>query len=127
MEQFLKLTTMTTIQDYTNTSEFYRIPSPKGEQEVADLQAAINEGERIFADTFGVLPSTENVEAVKFFVFAYWLQWQRLRKTSAGAGAKLRFTQAENEYDQLRRITAYKRACIMMGRSDLQLLKIFNY
>lgn len=118
---------MTQASDYTNTREFYRIPKPFGEQESADLDAAISEGERLFADTFGVAPSAENVEAVKHFVFANWLRWQTLRKTSAGASAKLEFTQAQNRADETRRVTAWNRACELMGRTDRKIHKIFNY
>lgn len=118
---------MTSITDYINTHEFYRIPRPFGEQESADLDAAILEGERLFADTFGVTPSAENAEAVKFFVFANWLRWQSLRKTSAGAGAKIDFTQAQNRSDETRRVTAWNRACELVGQSDKRIIKIFNY
>lgn len=119
---------ITQIADYTaaEVQEFYKIPAPVGAQDTADLQAAIAEGEREFADTFKVEASAENVEAVKFFVFAHWLRWQALRKTSAGAGAKLNFTQSQNYQDQQRSVIAYNRACVIMNRKDLKLHKIFN-
>lgn len=118
---------ITQVSDYIDTAEFYRIPCPVGGQEKADLEAAIAEGERLFSDTFGVEPDGGNVEAVKFFVFAFWLKSQVLRKTSAGASARLNFTQSANEYDQTRRVVAYNRACVMMKRDDLKLHKIFNH
>lgn len=118
---------MTIVADYIDTNEFYRIPKPIGESERLDIEAAIAEGERSFYDTFGIAPNDDNLEAVKFFVFAFWLRIQSLRKTSAGASAKLNFTQSQNYADQTRRVTAYNRACEMMQRKDLKLIKIINY
>lgn len=117
---------MTTVNDYRDNSKFYYVPAGVGSQEVADLTAAIAEGEQKFADLFGVAPSEENVEAVKHYVFAYWLRWQSLRKTSAGASAKINFTQSQNHVDTERFVTAYNRACVIMGRTDLKLHRLFN-
>lgn len=93
---------------------------------MADLSAAIEEGENEFADTFGIMPSEANIEAVKYFVFAFWLKVQAVRKTSAGASAKINFTQSQNVHDSTRRIVAYNRACTIMGRAELKLHRLFN-
>lgn len=116
----------TELTDYISTNEFYRIPSPMGGVDEMELLGVISEGERKFADTFGVEPNEENADAVRFFVFAFWLKVQSLKKTAQGASAKVRFNQAENHFDTTRYYYAYNRACELMGAKDKKLVRIIN-
>lgn len=119
-----------TIEDFTQTQEFYRIPQPTGPADTADLVGALSEGERQFMETFRVVETEiidERLEALKYFAFAFWLRWQATRKTPSGAGAKINFTQSQNYIDEPRRYQAYNRACFIMGRPDLKMFKILNH
>lgn len=116
--------------DFTDTSSFYRIPMPLGVSDAADLDGCIAEGEKEFCETFNVAPADiadDALEALKYFTFAFWLRMQGLRKTAAGAGAKINFTQSQNYVDTARRYQAYNRACSLMGREDKKMFKIINY
>lgn len=119
------------VSDFIETTEFYRIPNLQGRAaDTADLEGVIAQGERKFCETFAVTPTQitgDAVEALKFFTFALWLRMQATRKTSAGAGAKVNFTQSQNFIDEPRRYEAYNQACTIMGRNDLKMLKILNH
>lgn len=118
---------VTTLDDYIKTDEFYRIPAPMGAGESSNLSGCIAEGEKTFADTFGVSAEEADREAVKYFVFSFWLRNSRLVKTANGLSAKVRYNQADANYDQKRAVTAYNRACKIMKRTDLKLKPILNY
>lgn len=112
------------------TTEFYRIPAPVGQQDVADIEGCISEGQNHFCEVFGVKESDitgSSVEALKYFTFAFWLRMQATRRTPSGAGAKVNFTQSQNYVDEPRRYQAYNRACHIMGRDELKMFKILNH
>lgn len=116
-----------TLDDFVETTEFYRIPRPTGAYDTADLLGIISEGEKEFMETFELTEiSGTAIEALKYYTFALWLRMQAARKTAAGAGAKINFTQSENHMDWVRRYQAYNMACEMMGRRDKKMLKILN-
>lgn len=118
------------IEDFVSTNQFYRIPAPTGAADTADIEGCISEAENEFMEVFGVTEMDiidERLEALKYFTFAFWLRVQATRKTPAGAGAKINFTQSQNYIDEPRRYKAYNRACSIMGRPDLKIHKIFNY
>ncbi len=137
---------LTPLMEYVQTYEYYRIKEPLGDQELADITASLCEGQRLFFDTFGVDKWAlydayfddcfddsfqgrieKSFEALRFFCFSHYIRTMLLKKTTAGSGAKVRFTQADNHADETRRVTAWNRACKMMGRPDLCLIKTFNF
>ena len=73
---------ITEISDYSETSEFYRIPAPIGAGDTAELTGLINFAEMRFTRIFGSvdfdIPS--NLEALKYFVFSQWCAAMPIKK-----------------------------------------------
>ena len=120
---------ITQISDFTETENFYRIPVPIGAGDTAELKSVINFAEAKFTETFGTVDFdvTSNMEALKYFVFAFWLSEVPVKKTPIASSAKPRYNQAENVYDVERFYRAYNMACTLMGRKDKRLVKNFNF
>lgn len=120
----------TVITDYTGASDIYRIPHPTGAAETAEIEAAIAEGERSFADTFGIAPASvsgDELLALKCYCYCVWLKQNWVKRTAQGAGAKVRFNQADNVFDAERYMTAYNRCCVLLGQPNKKLKNILNF
>ena len=120
---------ITEISDYSETSEFYRIPAPIGAGDTAELTGLINFAEMRFTRIFGSVDFTKpsNLEALKYFVFSQWCATIPIKKTPVAPSAKPRYNQAENVYDVERFLNAYNTACELMNRKDLRLIQNFNF
>lgn len=111
---------------------FYRIPSIQGKSDVSDLVGVIEVSQIEFLSEFGmtaeeVSGNADYVEALKYYTFSKWLQYQQLRRTAGGAGLKVRFTNAENMGDITRAAAAYNYCCGLLGRPDMILDKFRNF
>ena len=120
---------ITKISDYSETSEFYRIPAPIGAGDTAELNGLINFAEMRFTRTFGSVDFSipSNMEALKYFVFSQWCAAIPIKKTPVAPSAKPRYNQAENVYDVERFSKAYNTACELMNRKDFRLIQNFNF
>lgn len=128
------MATILSVGDFNgaDVQAFYRIPSIQGKADVSDLVGVIEVSQIDFLTEFGLTESevsstTEYVEALKYYTFSKWLQYQQLRRTAGGAGLKVRFTNAENMGDITRAAAAYNYCCGLLGRSDMILDRFKNY
>ena len=120
---------ITEISDYSETSEFYRIPAPIGAGDTAELTGLINFAEMRFTRIFGSVDFdiSSNLEALKYFVFSQLCAAMPIKKTPVAPSAKPRYNQAENVYDVERFLKAYNTACELMNRKDFRLIQNFNF
>ena len=106
-----------TKNDFYNTSRFYRIPKPAGESQEKELEAVIMEAEWDFLTQFNIKSSEitdKEKEALKYYTFATWLNFQITAKTASGQGAINNLKEARNEQDRMRLKAAYNHCAEIM-------------
>jgi len=108
--------------DFYTSDKLYRIPQAVGASQQSELLAAIAEAEYYFLKTFDINPvdiTAEQMEALKYYTFAVWLNLQITAKTASGQGAVNNLKEARNELDRQRLKAAYNHCAEIMDCEKL--------